>query len=769
MADKNSGWLCNATASVVAQTDTTATIEVACYWKNNGWRYDINFVSAWVYKDGTAQQVMNSGSVDSTAGYQASVKLGSYKFTVNKTTSTQSIPCCAKITSNSSYVSGTKWSGDIYVAVAAKPSYTVSYNANGGSGAPAAQTKWYGTNLTLSSSKPSRTGYTFQGWSTSASGSVAYAAGATYSANAVLTLYAVWKANTYTVSYNANGGSGAPGAQTKTYGVNLTLSSTKPTRTNYNFLGWSTSASGSVVYASGATYTANSAVTLYAVWELAYQKPRITNFSAYRSDSAGNASETGTYIKVAFNWATDYTVSAVKVQWKKQSIDWQTETVSASGTSDTASINMGTNFSTENSWQIRAYVSDSGGTTYSQEISIGTVKFPIDVKVGGTGVAIGKVSEKDAFEVAMDMYDKNGGPIISDRLTKTITITGDANTYYPVKISLSPNKDKPQTVSVWKNLGSPTASYPGNHSNGTSSLWLIYECRRNSWDGNGGYIKTKYKFEGYATLVAHVSLTGQAAGDLVVWLRGGGTEYNITCDNTFDIIAYYSDTNLGSSSYPTNVGPVTDIGNGGIQSSTYIGYGNITGNANYATSAGTASTATNANYATSAGYAQKKVGEVIITATNTNPNNMGYSGTWQLIDREFQSSDGLTGYTSNTANVSSYDIDISRSSDTLFLSGGWTAGVQWNDDDVHVGTVDLAACGVSRLAADVYFVAYTDAGNSGLMCELEFDTGKIIVHDNFGDQYISAGRYVKWSCAIPIPSGYMLDSACNRFYWKRTA
>ena len=73
---------------------------------------------------------------------------------------------------------------------------------------------------------------------------------------------------TYTVSYNANGGSGAPSSQTKTWGTALTLSSTKPTRMGYAFKGWATSSSSTTVaYAAGASYTANAAATLYAVWE----------------------------------------------------------------------------------------------------------------------------------------------------------------------------------------------------------------------------------------------------------------------------------------------------------------------------------------------------------------------------------------------------------------------------------------------------------------------------------------------------------------------
>ena len=147
--------------------------------------------------------------------------------------------------------------------------YTVSYDANGGTGAPAAQTKKHGMALTLSSTKPTRTGYTFLGWAASKTATSAqYQPGGSYTANAAVTLYAVWKTNDYTVSYDANGGTGAPAAQTKTHGTALTLSSTKPTRTGYTFLGWAASKTAtSAQYQPGGSYTANAAVTLYAVWK----------------------------------------------------------------------------------------------------------------------------------------------------------------------------------------------------------------------------------------------------------------------------------------------------------------------------------------------------------------------------------------------------------------------------------------------------------------------------------------------------------------------
>ena len=401
MATASTGWKCAHATATSDNTDTSIKIKVTCYWQNDGWNYNMNNVSAWVYCNGESYKVKDDDWIDTTANTNGKFSMGSHTFTISKGTSAKNISCYAKITSTSSYVSGTKSSTATTVSVSAKTSYTVKYNANGGSGAPSSQTKWHGTNLTLSSTKPTRTGYTFQGWGTSASDtSVNYAAGATYSSNAGITLYAIWKANTYTVKYNANGGSGAPGNQTKTYGKTLTLSSTKPTRTNYNFKGWATSASGSVKYAAGASYTANAAVTLYAVWELAYTKPRITSFSAKRCNEDGSTNESGTYVLFKFNWATDKEVVDIIVDWGIDS-NWSSGsysnyTITASGTSGSITQVVGDGaVSAETTYYGRAYVKDSSGWTRSATATIATPKFPIDVKKGGKGVAIGKAAETE--------------------------------------------------------------------------------------------------------------------------------------------------------------------------------------------------------------------------------------------------------------------------------------------------------------------------------------------------------------------------------------
>ena len=169
------------------------------------------------------------------------------------------------------------------VSSASKITYTVSYNNNGGSGTIANQTKVYGETLALTSAKTSKEGHTFKNWNTASNGSgTSYNSGQSYTGNAALTLYAIYTPNTYTVSYNANGGQNAPGNQTKTYGVSLTLSGAKPTRSGYTFVNWNTASNGSgTSYNSGQSYTGNEPLTLYAQWKQNGEEITSSNISKY--------------------------------------------------------------------------------------------------------------------------------------------------------------------------------------------------------------------------------------------------------------------------------------------------------------------------------------------------------------------------------------------------------------------------------------------------------------------------------------------------------
>lgn len=85
--------------------------------------------------------------------------------------------------------------------------YTITYDANGGGNAPDSQIKTNGTTLTLTNDIPTWEGHTFKKWNTKANGTgTDYQPGGSYTANASVTLYAVWATNTYTVLFDPNGG-----------------------------------------------------------------------------------------------------------------------------------------------------------------------------------------------------------------------------------------------------------------------------------------------------------------------------------------------------------------------------------------------------------------------------------------------------------------------------------------------------------------------------------------------------------------------------------
>ncbi|MTA90273.1 MAG: hypothetical protein F2536_05110, partial [Actinobacteria bacterium] len=161
--------------------------------------------------------------------------------------------------------------------------YTVTYNANLLVGAdtiapnsgsvPTNNTNYnIGQSFSVAANTGSlaRTGYTFAGWVTNADGTgTAKNSGETITFGAAnINLYPQWTPNTYTISYNLNGGSGSLSGAPTSWTVgdsNVTLPSSGFTRTGYNFAGWAKTQGGSVVNNSFNNF---GNVTLYAVWTI---------------------------------------------------------------------------------------------------------------------------------------------------------------------------------------------------------------------------------------------------------------------------------------------------------------------------------------------------------------------------------------------------------------------------------------------------------------------------------------------------------------------
>ena len=146
----------------------------------------------------------------------------------------------------------------------------ITFDKNDGSGTTVTQTVPYGESATLNANSFTRTGYTFSGWNTKADGSgTAYGDGASISPSSDVTLYAQWQLNTYSYSFDANGGSGSMSGGSAAYGESIQLPGNSFTRPKYTFTGWNTRADGNgTAYADNASLTLTENTTLYAQWIL---------------------------------------------------------------------------------------------------------------------------------------------------------------------------------------------------------------------------------------------------------------------------------------------------------------------------------------------------------------------------------------------------------------------------------------------------------------------------------------------------------------------
>ena len=254
-------------------TDTTAnsTYTFGGWYKENTWVNKIESTTQAPMNDHTIYSKWNNGAI--SGGLETPTRTG-YTFggwykekdCINKAgdagsdyTPTTNITLYAKWTANT---------------------YTVTYNANGGSGSMSADNPKYGSNyVTRSNGFTPPVGHSFKGWNEDRNGNGVDWTGYigknwtwTYMNN--VTLYAQWKANTYTVTYNANGGDGSMSQDNPIYGENYVAKDCTFTRKGYTFAGWNEQKDGkgkSWIGYTGANgtkwkwnYTYN--ITLYAQW-----------------------------------------------------------------------------------------------------------------------------------------------------------------------------------------------------------------------------------------------------------------------------------------------------------------------------------------------------------------------------------------------------------------------------------------------------------------------------------------------------------------------
>lgn len=257
--------------------------------------------------------------------------------------------------------------------------YTIIFNSNGGSGSMFNLSMTYDIAKNLITNSFTRTGYTFKGWNTQANGN-----GTSYSnsqsvknlaTSGTITLYAQWTINSYTLTFNANGGNVSENSRKVNYGSQYgTLPI--PTRNNYTFLGWYTAYSGGTQISASTTMNASN-VTVFAQWKVNWVHH--TDNWTLRNDFSGGSAEgafntdidLGKNVKISSGWfrlrtagGTDYGYKVyflVNGSW----IEVASGRMSDNNTRTFGNVNYITN-------KIRIYIDGSNG---------GVMRYPTDIHI----------------------------------------------------------------------------------------------------------------------------------------------------------------------------------------------------------------------------------------------------------------------------------------------------------------------------------------------------------------------------------------------------
>lgn len=153
-------------------------------------------------------------------------------------------------------------------------SYEINYYANDGTDSVQKE-KYEKEEIEIKTNIFERVGYKFSNWNTKLDNSgITYNAGKTSLSKCSLDLYAMWKANSYTIKFDSNGGIGTMPNNTYSYGIEYNLPENIFTKDSYAFIGWNTKSDG-----TGTTYSNkaiienlspedNDEITLYAMWKI---------------------------------------------------------------------------------------------------------------------------------------------------------------------------------------------------------------------------------------------------------------------------------------------------------------------------------------------------------------------------------------------------------------------------------------------------------------------------------------------------------------------
>ena len=596
-------------------------------------------------------------------------------------------------------------------------SYTVTWNANGGTVSPASTTKTHGSTLgtlpTPTRASTAEYSYTFAGWFTAASGGTQITASTTVTGN--VTYYAHWTATkrSYTATFNGNGGSTpSPSSITKEYNTAL---GTLPTctRTGYTFLGWYTASSGGTKISTTTVVTKD--ITYYAQWS-------INSYTLTFNPNGGTVTPTSKDLEYNSAYGTLPTPTrASDAQYTYTFAGWYT--AATGGTQVTATTKMAAKDTTV----YAHWTSNTRSYTVSYKTTYGTLNrtsqsVAYNSKGSCTLTMPNNTAEFTYTFVGWYTAANGGGTKVGSELTlETPAITGTVTYYAYVTRStksythtFNPNGGgtvSPSTITKAYNtaLGTlPTVSRTGYTfvgwfdtsaaSGGTQATTTTKVTGTKTWyarwsinsytftfDKNGGNTPSATTItKEYNTAIGTLPTCTRSADntytyDFAGWFDTSASSGGTKLTTTTKVISNKTWYARWTSTYKNYT--VTWDGNGGTPSKSSSSF-------HYNDALGTLPTATRTGY-TFKGWSTSKTGTVNVSTTTKVTANVTYYAVWTINSYTWTfDANGGTGDTTKTLNYNATLSTLPTASRASTAANNYTfAG--WFDTDASTGGTQL--------------------------------------------------------------------------------
>lgn len=186
----------------------------------------------------------------------------------------------------------------------------------------------------------------------------------------------------------------------------------------------------------------------------------------------------------------------------------------------------------------------------------------------------------------------------------------------------------------------------------------------------------------------------------------------------------------------------------------------------------------NAGGGNSGGGVSLNVGDIYITSTNENP-SLRLGGEWELVDKHFKewayyssNVNEIAEYVTPNSNAIPYAFGIVRGPHSVYIRYYFRNQIQLNDNEARIGYFKFEKFGIAgKLYLGIYDV-YAGSEEGIAMMNVSASTGELYCSDVIGKDYrnhIPINTQIRFEVEARTPVNYMLDEACDKFFWKKIA